>query len=269
MSATLQPPIDLDRLAAARRTVLKSERSTTIELLGLGDEAVVQKTYHNRGRRWLQSFGRRSRARREFDNLRLVAAAGAPCTEAVAFGERRHLGCVDESTLVTRYLADSRPLKQVLAALPAARHFAERRALIAAMARLVATLHRAGFLWGTAMPRNVLVGGEPAAARIAVCDVPAGIPIGGSLHGTGLSLFDLFDGAFSPSRRADFSAAERLRWLCAYAGGDRAVARRLWRTLDRRSVLRHDVGRALTMFWHVYLVQPLRRRPATLSEPSR
>lgn len=261
--------VDLARLAASGRTTLKAERDTTVEVLGVGADAVVQKTYRNRGRRWLQSFGRRSRARREFDNLRLVAAAGVPCTAALAWSERRRRGCVDESTLVTSLVADSRPLKQVLADLPPAQHFATRRRLIAAMAGMVALLHRRGFLWGTAMPRNVLVVGSPALAQLAVCDVPAGIPIGRVLHGGPLALFDLFDGAFSPSRRRDFSAAERLRWLCAYAAGDRQAARRLWRALDRRSVLRHDVGRALAMFWHVYVVQPLRGAAVPPADPTR
>jgi hypothetical protein len=269
MTGNLQPPIDLDRLAAAHRTTLKAERDTTIERLGSGDDAVVQKTYHNRGRRWLQSFGRRSRARREFDNLRLVAATGATCTEAVAWSERRRLGCVDTSTLVTRWVAASQPLKQVLADLPATPHFATRRRLLAAMAQLIATLHRGQFLWGTAMPRNVLVVGDPDLAQLAVCDVPAGMRLDRPLHGGRLALFDLFEGAFSPSRRADFSAAERLRWLCHYADGDRKLARRLWRALDRRTVLRHDVGRALLMFWHVYVVQPLRRRRLSPSRSER
>lgn len=264
-----RPAPDLDRLAAERRTTLKAERDTTIELLGRGDAAVVRKTYHNRGRRWLQTFGRRCRAQREFDNLRDVAATGAPCTTPVTWSERRRLGCVDHSTLVTCWVEHSRPLKQVLAELPAATTFGVRRRLIAAMAQLVATLHRGGFLWGTAMPRNVLVVGDPAASRLAVCDVPAGIPIRRSLHGGRLALYDLFDAAFSPSRRADFSTGERWRWLLAYAGGDRVLARRLWRTLDRRTVLRHDVGRALAMFWHVYVVQPLRRHPSPPSRPER
>ncbi|MBL8728342.1 MAG: hypothetical protein JNM25_07930 [Planctomycetes bacterium] len=269
MTGRLQPPFDLDRFAAAGRATLKVEPQTTIERLGSGDDAVVCKTYHNRGRRWLQSFGRRSRARREFDNLRAGASTGAPCSQALAWSERRRWGCVDESVLVTRWVAASRPLKQVLADLPPAPHFATRRRLIAAMARLVATLHRGRFLWGTAMPRNVLVVGDPDLARLVVCDVPAGIRLHVPLHGGRLALFDLFDGAFSPSRRADFAATERLRWLCAYTDGDRAAARRLWRTLDRRSVLRHDVGRALAMFWHVYIVQPLRRRLSPPARPER
>lgn len=266
MTQVPDPP-ELARLAAVHRETLKQDRATTVEQLGRGADAVVRKTYHNRGHRWLQSFGRRSRARREFDNLRLVAAAGVPCTEALGWSERRRFGCVDDSTLVTRLLPHSRPLKQVLAELPRDRTFAVRRRLCAAVARLVATLHRAGVSWCTAMPRNVLVQGDPAAAQLAVCDVPAAFAIGRSLHGTRLGQIDLFDAVFSPSRRRDWSATERLRWLVAYHDGDRGAARQTWRRLDRRGVLRHDVTAALTMFWYLYVVLPLRlrREPAPRS----
>jgi hypothetical protein len=253
-------PADLDRLAKRGRTTVKADRDVTVEVLGDGDEAVVCKTYHNTGTRLLQTLWRTSRARREFDNLRAISEAGLPCTEPVAWSERRRLGCVEESMLATRLLRDSQPLKHVLADLPAASRFAARRRLIQAAAGLVAALHRHGVLWGTAMPRNVLVVGDADRAELAVCDVPAGIRTGRSLHGSRLAMIDLFDGAFSPSRRADFSRAERLRWLLAYCGGDREAARSLWRRLDRRSVWRHDLASALAILWHVHIVLPLRRR---------
>lgn len=248
---------DLDRLATAHRTVLKGEPAVVVELLGTGDEAVVRKTYRNLGRRWLQSFGRRSRAEREFDNLVAVARAGVGCTPARGWFERRRFGCVDESTLVTSYVPGSHTLKQVLAELPCSR---TRKALVAAMGALVARLHRGGFLWGTPMPRNVLVVGDPARAELAVCDTPAGIHLGRSLHGSGLALIDLFLAAFSPSRRVDFSAAERLRWLRAYCGDDRAGIRRLWRRLARRGVFRNEASRAFAMSWHNYILRPMRSR---------
>jgi tRNA A-37 threonylcarbamoyl transferase component Bud32 len=260
---------DLARLAAASRTTLKADAGTTVEVLGSGTASVVRKTYHNRGLRWLQSFGRRSRAQREFDNLQALAAAGVRCTEALAWRERRGLGCVAKSSIVTRLLPDCRSLKQVLAESPAPTRFPLRRHLIAAAARKVAKLHRRGFLWCTAMPRNMLVVGDPVAAQIAICDVPAAIDLGHPVHGTRLALFDVFDAAFSPSRRADFSAPERLRWLVAYCDGDRAAARRLWRRLARRSKLQHDIGCALTMFWHLYVALPLRRRVRPDPDPPR
>ena len=193
--------------------MLKGEPAVIVELLGTGAGAVVRKTYRNLGLRWLQSFGRRCRAQREFDNLHAVARTGVGCTPARAWFERRRFGCVDESTLVTSFVAGTMTLKQALADLP--RGARTRQALASAMGRLVARLHRGGFLWGTPMPRNVLVVGDPARAELAVCDTPAGVHLGRSLHGSRLALIDVFLGAFSPSRRADFTATQRLRWLRA------------------------------------------------------
>lgn len=247
---------DLDRLAAAHRVLLKDEPDTTVEVLGLGAEAVVCKIYRNRGRRRLQTFLRRSRTQREFDNLTAMATAGIPCTLPVAWSERRRFGCVAEATLVTRLVADALPLKQVLRALANQRDrdtWRTRARLAAAMGRLCGDLHRAGIAWGTPMPRNALVVGAAADARLVVCDTPAALVLGRSLHGSALALYDLFDGAFSPSRRRDWSAVERLRWLIAYADGDHQLVRRCWRKLARRPVWRHDVGRALAMLRFGYL----------------
>ncbi|HEX6810877.1 MAG TPA: lipopolysaccharide kinase InaA family protein [Planctomycetota bacterium] len=251
---------ELDHLAAAHRSVLKDEPSVVVEVLGTASSAVVRKTYRNLGLRWLQSFGRRCRAAREFDNLCAVERAGVRCTGPRGWSERRRLGCVDESTLVTAFVPASRTLKQVLAGLPQGRPGSTRRQLVVAMARLVAALHRGGFLWSTPMPRNVLVVGDTARAELAVCDTPAGIDLGRPLHGSRLALIDLFLAAFSPSRRRDFSATERLRWLRAYHDGDRPAARRLWRLLARRSVFRNDASRALAMSWHNYILRPMRSR---------
>jgi tRNA A-37 threonylcarbamoyl transferase component Bud32 len=252
------PSHDLERLARQEHRVLKQEAATTVESFGRGDEALVKKTYRNRGVRLLQTFARRCRAAREFDNLRAIERLAVPCTAALWWSERRRLGFVTESVLATRLLEDSQTLKDVLAGLPATGHEARRR-LVEAMGRLVADLHRGGFLWCTPMPRNVLVLGDPAQGRLAVCDTPAGADLGRSLHGTALACIDVFDAAFSPSRRADFSATDRWRWLRAYCAGDPSLARALWRRLAHRSVWRHDLGRALAMLWHTYILSALRR----------
>ncbi len=253
-------PLDLDSLAKMHRAVIKQEVATTVEVLGLGEAAVVRKVYRNLGRRWLLSFGRRSRARREFDNLLAVAEIGVPCTTALAWSDRQHFLCIDESTLVTRFLANSQSLKELLASLDRNRDAKVRHALATGMGRLLSALHRGGFLWCTPMPRNVLVLGEPIRAELAVCDTPAGIYFGRPIQQTCLARIDLFDAAFSPSRCADYSAPERLRWLLGYCDGDRRAVRRLWRTLARRTVFRHDVSRALAIAWHTHILLPLRRR---------
>lgn len=251
---------ELDGLAREHRSVLKDEPSTTVELLGRGPASVVKKTYRSSGLRLLQTFGRRSRAEREHENLVAVARTGVRCTEALLWAARRRFGFVLESTLVTRYLPDSQTLKHVLAHLPRDSHHRTRRNLAAAMGRLVAQLHAGGFLWCTPMPRNVLVLGDPANAQLAVCDTPAGITLDRPLAGTRLASIDVFAAALSPSRRAEFSATERWRWLLGYCDQDRTAARTLWRVLAHRSVLRHDAGRALAMTWYTYILSPLRPR---------
>ncbi|MGB3968299.1 MAG: lipopolysaccharide kinase InaA family protein, partial [Planctomycetota bacterium] len=225
-----------------RPVVLKDEPATTVVVLGSGDGAIVRKTYRNRGLRWLQSLWRRSRAQREHDHLAALRAAGLPCLEPLAWSERRRWLAVDESTLQTRFVPASRSLKQVLAALPPGQHRV-RVELASAMGRLLGALHRAGFLWCTPVPRNVLVVGDPATAKLLVIDTPAAVAFRRSLHGKALARIDLYLTAFSASRRTDWSRSERLRLLLGYCEGGRVLARSLWRTLARRSRLRNVVER--------------------------
>lgn len=254
-------PHELERLAASGRTVLKDEDAATVEVLGPahGQQAVVRKTYHNRGLRFLQSMLRRSRAQREHDNLLAIAAAGVSCVQALGWSQRRRWFGAVESTLVTRFVPAAVPLKSVLAA-PAPP--APRRALATAMGALVGAMHHAGLLWCTPMPRNVLVVGELAAARLVVCDPPSCVRLGRPIHGSRLARIDLFLGAFSPSRRRDWSGPERLRWLLGYCRGDRDAARTLWRAVARRRPLVNEIHRALAMAWHTYILGPLRPRRA-------
>ena len=90
----------------------------------------------------------------------------------------------------------------------------------------------------------------------AASRLPASTP---TIHGTRLARIDLFLGAFSPSRRRDWSAPERLRWLLGYCGGERGRARQLWRAVARRRPLVNEIHRALAMAWHTYILLPLRR----------
>jgi len=248
------PPFSSD--AAARppaRVVMKDEPGTLVERLGSGDATVVRKTYRNRGLRLLQTFLRQSRAHREHGNLLAVARTGVPCTTALAATEQRWCGLVRSSTLDTAFVPGCRSLKDVLRDLAPSTAFRARRRLVVAMGELLARLHRGGVLWQTPMPRNVLVQGEPGDGRLLVCDVPMAIVGRTDLHGGRLAAIDLFDAAFSPSRRQELSASERRRLLGAYAGSDAALLRRLWHRLSRRRRILHRLHRSLAMAWCTYL----------------
>lgn len=242
---------DLARLAAQRTAVLKAEDGVQVELLGPTGEAVVRKVYRNRGLRLLQSFARPSRAAREFRNLQVAAVGGLPCTPPLGFSEDRRSGCVLASTLLTLQVPDTRPLKAVLAGLPRT-EMALRRRLLAEMGRLLARLHGIGLLWCASMPRNFLLEGPAAGARLWICDLPTAVRYPRRVP-CAAALVDLYDAAGSPSRRRDFSRSERLHLLRAYAGGDRAAARRLWRRLARRRRPAQQLHKAMVRTWRGHL----------------
>ena len=262
LAALVEQPAD-----SRARSVLKDEPDTLVERFAVptpdgGWDDVVVKTYRVRGLRWLQSWWRKSRAQREHDHLATIVRAGVPCLQPLGWSaERRVPFGFRSSTLRTRFQPDSVPLKQVLRTLPQQGAAGRtRQRLASAMGRLVGALHRAGVLWCTPMPRNVLVLGDPANATLAVCDTPACIATGRPLHGRWLARVDLFLGAFSPSRRRDWSRPERLRWLLGYCGGDRVAARTLWRPMVRRSTLQNELERALAMAVLTYILDWLNPR---------
>ncbi len=244
--------IDLEALARERCTVFKDEPQARVELLGAGPHAVVRKTYRNHGLRLLQSWWRRSRAEREFDNLRAVAAAGLPCTPPLIWSEHRRFGCVRSSTLVTGYVDAATTLKAALGLRPRLSPDL-RRTLARDLGRLLAQLHDRGILWGTPMPRNVLVQGLEARPTLVLCDLPAAIRWPHAVA-TGPALLDLFDAVGSPSRRRDWSAGERFRCLLAYADGDRLRARHLWQLLGRRRRAVHRLRKNLLMAVRTYIL---------------
>jgi hypothetical protein len=106
------------------------------------------------------------------------------------------------------------------------------------------------------MPRNVLLQGETDGGRLLLCDLPMLMRYCGPLPARA-RLIDLFDAAFSPSRRRELSATERWRFLCAYAG-DRKAAALLWRALARRSRLGHRLRLRLLVLFRLYLLGSLR-----------
>ena len=238
--------------AATARVVheIKREAHTLVQVWDHAGHRIVTKIY--RQPRWLlwRTFLLRSRALREFRNLEAAIAAGIRCVRPVAWDEERRGGIVFRSALATEYEADAPALKQVLATAPGP----ARRALAVACGRFVRAMHAQGLLGNRITPRNFLVVGAPAQAELVLLDLPAMLLYGRSLLGTRTATLDVYDAAFSPNRRRQWSRPERLRLVAAYCGGDRHAARTLWRRLARRPGWWNRLHKALRTCWRGYLL---------------
>lgn len=210
-----------------RTALLKDDATTRIELIEAAAGRYVRKTY--RIEAWLRwrTLGLPSKAAREFRNLRALEAAGIAVAHAVAFDEDRKLGMVKSCSITTAYV-ESKTAKQLITEGSGR----SRPAILHGIGLLLRRVHDAGFVSTTAYPRNILV--EARAGMILLCDQPAAIKRRESATGSAASLIDLFDLAFSPSRRRELSRTDSLRLLEAYCAHDKALERRLWRRLRCR-----------------------------------
>lgn len=98
---------------------------------------------------------RRDRARREYDRLRELERRGLPVVRAMASGRRRRWGMLRSCLLITEGFEGGESLEQVTLGLKG--KAGERRELIRAVARAVATMHAAGVVHGQLFRRNVLI----------------------------------------------------------------------------------------------------------------
>lgn len=109
-----------------------------------------------------------SRARRALRASARLASAGLLAPEVLAVAERRRLGVVHESFLLTRFLRDADPLPVAMARLR--ERTARRRALLRALGEAIGTLHAAGLDHRDLKHSNLMVGPD---RRIAFLDLEA------------------------------------------------------------------------------------------------
>jgi hypothetical protein len=229
--------MEAERASTQRSTILKEELCTRVEILDRDNGRIVRKTYRSRPFLLWRTFLMSSRAAREYRNLAAISAAGVPCVRPVSWSETRIGGCVPESAICTEFVDRAPSLKDVLACLDPHRpeDVSNRRRLCEWIGRLVRELHAAGFVSCRITPRNFLVQHDASGPRrLLLCDQPAAVQLNGSAIDRRSALVDLYDMAFSRARVETFSAPERLRMLLAYANGDLARARTVWRRLARR-----------------------------------
>jgi hypothetical protein len=128
-----------------------------VVLRGPVDLDLAVKWNHERGLRGgLSDTLDGSRAARAAAGAEVLAALGMPHPETLAWAERRRLGVVRESFLITRFLADTEPLPIALAGLREAPR--RRRALVCAVGRCIGRLHGAGYDHADLKHSNFLVG---------------------------------------------------------------------------------------------------------------
>ena len=134
---------------------------------------------------WRDLF-RYPQAQREFENLQYAFGKGLPVAEPLGYGLRRIPGRDWYSQLTTAYLTGS-TLRELLA-----RHTDGREALISGAGRLVATMHKAGMVWGTAHSGNFMVEGN-AEQSLSAFDVPYALCTGKNMTGSRFALYDVWN----------------------------------------------------------------------------
>jgi tRNA A-37 threonylcarbamoyl transferase component Bud32 len=149
-------------LAAGQARVIKHGPHRTVYHVVLSGLDFYVK--HNRladGRAWLRELVRPSKARREYEHALAVAARGVATFEPLAVGETVRGAGPRNSFLLTRTLAEARPLNSLLENTlpqwPRARSDRLRRCLAVALGGLLARLHDAGITHLDLHPGNLLV----------------------------------------------------------------------------------------------------------------
>jgi tRNA A-37 threonylcarbamoyl transferase component Bud32 len=143
-----------------------------VVLRGARDHDLAVKWNHARGLRGsISALLHGSRAARAAAGAETLRALGLSHPETLAFAERRRLGFVSESFLITRFLEDAEPLPVALDSLRY--DAAGRRALARAVGETVGRLHGAGLDHADLKHSNLLVTQD---ARVVLLDLDTLVP---------------------------------------------------------------------------------------------
>jgi len=170
---------------------------------------------------------RRSKARRELAVAEALHVRGIDTPLPFAAGEARSRGRLICCYLLVPVLDGARDFMELWSQTGIPR--AERASWATALGQLAGQLHRAGLLQEDFAPNNFLLHrGDPP--RILPIDFERARIRPALLPGARRRMLAKLD-----RHLAGASAANRMRFLIAYAGGDRGAARRWWRRLPPAS----------------------------------
>ena len=146
-----------NRLLTQPRVLIKDSPSSTVgHCMGF----IIKRTNPKKLLNWIKDLFRPSRARDAYLKAYQLELCEIPTPKAVAYADWRHLGFLRHSYLITVEVAGAKTLDQFVRANPQM-PLAGRRDLIRRLARLVASLHDAGFSHRDMKVLNILVGSEP------------------------------------------------------------------------------------------------------------
>lgn len=141
---TLAPVCREPERASGARVVKQNKVRTVVRLEGPEGPLFCKRFRVRDGRARLLHLVKPSPARREWDVLRRLRAAGAPCPEPVLLGEERAGGLLVGSVLATREVERADELNLVVDRLRASGDHVRRRRLFEALAAAAHALLRAG-----------------------------------------------------------------------------------------------------------------------------
>jgi len=137
---------------------------------------------------WRDLF-RYPQAQREFENLQYAFQKGLPVAEPLGFGLKRFPGRDWFSQLTTGYL-EGATLRDVLG--QPGRDEEELAALVGEAARLVARMHKAGLIWGTAHSGNFMVNSK-SGNPMSAFDFPYALCTDKNMVGSRFALYDVWN----------------------------------------------------------------------------
>lgn len=203
-----------------REWLLKSESRVRILLSRPGPDGVrvVSKIYRTPARLAWRTLFMTSRAKREYFNLVYAHRQGLCVVRPLGWGDTRSLGCVRFNQLSMAYV-HGRNLIEYIG--QAGLEQQTRDHVIQLTGELLASLHRAGIAWGTALPRNVMVS-DPGSGRqhaaVAAFDFPYAYCSGRDIRGSIYALTDLWWMADDWLTRDGFDNRLLDLFYAAYAG---------------------------------------------------
>ena len=180
--------------ATDQEWLLKTESRVRILLSRPGPDGhrVVSKIYRTPARLSWRTLFMTSRAKREFHNLVYAFEKGLAVVQPLGWSDTRRFGCVRYNQLSMVYHYGQTLIEYMQ---QPGREQETKNAVIVQAGELLASIHRAGIAWGTALPRNVMVTqpeGPEQQPAVAAFDFPYAFCTRKDISGSRNALTDLW-----------------------------------------------------------------------------